>query len=273
LHKFLRMKKYKSLLIWIFAIVFTLTIAVYQKMTGPTYPVKGTITLNKKEIKYRLPRTSDSETGEKIKVEVADATVKGEFTYKRFKSNDTLTTVAMTREGEYLTAIVPPQPSAGKVQYKITLESGTDKAVLSNDWVVLRYKGAVPLFILIPHVILMFLAMLFSSRTGLEALFKGFSTYRYSFVTLVALFLGGAILGPIVQKYAFGAYWTGWPFGHDLTDNKTLVALIFWGIAFFKLSKNKYDRKWAIIAAVVLLAVYLVPHSVLGSEIDYTQVK
>ena len=35
--------------------------------------------------------------------------------------------------------------------------------------------------------------------------------------------LGGMILGPIVQKYAFGAYWTGIPFGHDLTDAKNLV--------------------------------------------------
>jgi len=273
LHKFLFMKKYKSLWIWLFAIVFTLAIAVYQKMTGPTYPVTGKVVINKNEIKYRLPRTSDSQTGEQIKIQVADTKVKGTFTYKRFKSNDTLTNIAMTRDGEYLVATVPPQPAAGKVQYKITLESGSDKNVLSDDWVVMRYKGAVPLYILLPHILLMFMAMLFSSRTGLEALFKGFSTYRYSFVTLVTLFFGGAILGPIVQKYAFDAYWTGWPFGHDLTDNKTLVALIFWGIAFFKLSKNKYDRKWAIIAALVLLAVYMVPHSVLGSEIDYTQVK
>ena len=238
-----------------------------------TYPVTGKVIINNTEIKFRLPRTSDSQTGEVVKIKVANINITGKFEFKRFKSKDTLSTVAMTRDGEYLEATIPPQPAAGKVQYKVTLELGKDKAVLSDDWVVMRYKGAVPLFILLPHILLMFLAMLFSSRAGLEALFKGFHTRSYSFVTLVTLFLGGAILGPIVQKYAFDAYWTGWPFGHDLLIIKPFVALIFWGIAFFKLSKNKYDRKWAIIAAIILLAVYLVPHSVLGSEIDYTQVK
>lgn len=267
------MKKYKSTLIWIFAILFTLGIAYYQRATGPTHPVTGKITIHNNDIRFKLPRTSDSETGEQVRIKVSDNTVKGIFEYKRYKSNDTLSSIEMTRDGEYLVATVPPQPAAGKVQYKITLESGTEKYSLTDDWVVLRYKGAVPLGVLIPHIILMFLAMLFSTRTGLEALFKGISTYRYCFVTLVTLFIGGGILGPIVQKYAFDAYWTGWPFGHDLTDNKTVVALLFWGIAFFKLSKNKLDRKWAIIAAIILLAVYLVPHSVLGSEIDYTQVK
>jgi hypothetical protein len=79
------------------------------------------------------------------------------------------------------------------------------------------------------------------------------------------------VFGPIMQEYAFGAFWTGWPFGHDLTDNKTLVALIFWIIAYFKLRKDSTNRTWPIIAAVVMLAVFFIPHSVLGSEIDYTQ--
>jgi hypothetical protein len=39
------------------------------------------------------------------------------------------------------------------------------------------------------------------------------------------------ILGPVVQYYAFGEFWTGVPFGWDLTDNKTLVAVIFWALA------------------------------------------
>jgi hypothetical protein len=87
------------------------------------------------------------------------------------------------------------------------------------------------------------------------------------------LFIGGLILGPIVQQYAFGAFWTGWPFGHDLTDNKTIIAFIFWAIALFQVMKKKPKAGiWVIVATIVMLAVYLIPHSVLGSEIDYTQI-
>ena len=265
------MKKKNSILLWVFSIIFTIGIAYWQRTTGPTYPVRGNVKINNNEIKFKLPRTSDSQTGEEIKLKITDQTVIGKFEYKRYKSHDTLTSVDMLREGDYLKAIIPPQPAAGKVSYNIILSTNSETIKLEEESVVIRYKGYVPLSVLIPHIFFMFFAMLFSTRAGLEAIYKGASTYRFTFVTFVCFFIGGGILGPIVQKYAFDAYWTGWPFGHDLTDNKTLVALIFWAIAFFKLAKDKSNRKWVVIAAIVLLTVYLVPHSVLGSEIDYTQ--
>jgi hypothetical protein len=84
------------------------------------------------------------------------------------------------------------------------------------------------------------------------------------------MLIGGLIMGPIMQKFAFGAYWTGWPFGQDLTDNKTLVAFIFWLIAFFVLRKNRQNRFWPVLAAIITLSVFVIPHSVLGSEFDYS---
>ena len=47
---------------------------------------------------------------------------------------------------------------------------------------------------------------------------------------LLLLAVGGFILGPLVQNYAFGELWTGVPFGWDLTDNKTLIACDILGI-------------------------------------------
>jgi hypothetical protein len=78
------------------------------------------------------------------------------------------------------------------------------------------------------------------------------------------------ILGPIIQYLAFGDLWTGVPFGWDLTDNKTLITLIVWGWVLWAALKAKPARVPAIVASVVTLVVYLIPHSVLGSELDYT---
>jgi hypothetical protein len=115
----------------------------------------------------------------------------------------------------------------------------------------------------------MFTAMLFSTRTGIESLAKGRQTLIYGMTTLISLLIGGLILGPIVQKLAFGEFWTGWPFGHDLTDNKTLVSFILWLIAVLRLRKHPEEKGWVLTAAVVLILVYLVPHSMFGSELDY----
>ena len=94
--------------------------------------------------------------------------------------------------------------------------------------------------------------------------------FKLAFWTTGLLFLGGMILGPIVQKYAFGEFWTGVPFGFDLTDNKTLVTMVTWIVAAWLSIKKKHSaRIWIIIAAIVLLLVYSIPHSMMGSELDY----
>lgn len=274
----------KSILWWVFAVFFTIAMASYQKRTGPTYPVSGKTTLNDKEIKYKLIRTAENDKDAEIAVNVPDTTVTGTITYKRFKSNDSLTTVPMTRRNDTLFFMMPTQPAAGKMMYEITLSSGNRQVKLNmknNDFVVMRFKGPVPLHILIPHILAMFLGLLFSTRTAIEALTGGAKTLKLALWTLGLLIVGGLILGPIVQKYAFGAYWTGWPFADgvsfnlfqmgDLTDNKTLVMVLAWVLAIFKLRKDPKNKFWPAFAAVMVLIVYLIPHSMLGSEIDHTK--
>jgi hypothetical protein len=39
------------------------------------------------------------------------------------------------------------------------------------------------------------------------------------------------------------------------------------------LFQNKSHRAWVIVASVVLMLVYMIPHSLMGSEIDFTQVE
>ncbi len=263
--------KYKNLFFWILAIVVTLTMVIYQRMTGPTQPINGKVILGGETIKYKLLRTYGGPDNAEIAIDDPTGKIEGLFTYRRFKSHDSLTTVQMSHQGGKLIASIPHQPPAGKVEYRITLIEGLNRIELSEKPVIIRFKGDVPAYILIPHILLMFLAMLFSTRTGIESIAKGTRTLKYSIWTTLFLIGGGLILGPIVQKYAFGAYWTGWPFGHDLTDNKTAIAFIFWAIAVYKLLRNREKRGWALVAAIVTTLVYLIPHSVLGSEIDYTK--
>jgi len=169
--------------------------------------------------------------------------------------------------------VIPKQPPAGKIAYNITLiDKNGEKYQLSEEPVVIRFKGDVPILILIPHVLAMFISMLLGTRTGLEAIYKRERTYRLALWTSALFFLGGIIFGPIVQKFAFGAFWTGWPLGSDLTDNKTAVAMLGWLFALWRGRDMKKGRKWFIIAAVIQLLVFLIPHSMFGSELDYTRI-
>ncbi len=142
----------------------------------------------------------------------------------------------------------------------------------AGETVILRYHGPVPLAVLIPHITVMFLAMLVGVRAGLAAVFDDPKHRTFALATLAGLTLGGLVLGPIAQKYAFGDFWTGVPFGWDLTDNKTLVMWIGWAAAGVALARRRRVSRWLVVVATVLmLTVYVVPHSVRGSALDCTR--
>ncbi len=259
----------KNLLLWSMSIIFTLLFAVYQRMTGPTYPIAGKVNVEGQEISYKLLRTWGGDEDAIIKINVSND-VDGFVEWRRYKSNDEWTKTSMTRKGESLEFNIPHQPPAGKVMYNINLIKGDKQFALQQEPTVIRFKGHVPLWIVILHVIFIFGAMLMSVRTGIEAFTRGAKAYRFTIITVVFWIIGGFVFGPIMQKYAFGAFWTGWPFGHDLTDNKSLIALVFWVLALFKLRKNQNNRWAPILATIIMIVVFLIPHSVLGSEIDHT---
>ncbi len=264
-------KTLKTILIWSFAFVFTAALAIYQRMTGPTYPVRGQVEIAGQTIKYRLIRTYDGADDAQVKIVAPDTAVKGEITLRRFKSYDTWTTAPLRRSGDTLIGYLPHQAAAGKVMYQVTLIQGANRYLLNERPAILRYKGFVPGYVLTPHIFFIFLAMVFSTLTGLVILFRMKHAYIYAWITFITLALGGMILGPIVQKFSFGEYWTGWPFGYDLTDNKSLIAFIFWTIAVIVMTIRRENRLWPLIASVVLLVIFLIPHSMLGSEIDFTK--
>lgn len=276
----------KTFIFWLLAFVITISAAIYQRATGPTYPKKMEISVNNVEYKLKLVRSLGLDEDPTVKLNINDATISSKIYYRRYLTNDEFNTVdfkfkskpidsfimnkifGMTKDEGFF-AEVPQQPAAGKIEYyfEISDQLGT-KTYLKETPVVIRFKGGVPGFILLPHILFMFIAMLFSNLSGLLAVFKVPSYRKYTIWTFVCLMVGGMILGPVVQLYAFGDLWTGIPFGWDLTDNKTLVAFLFWVLAV-AMNWKKNRPVYTVIAAVVLLLIYSIPHSMFGSQLDY----
>jgi hypothetical protein len=110
--------------------------------------------------------------------------------------------------------------------------------------------------------------MILAVRTTLEALVDG--SFRWMiWASVGSLLLGAFVLGPLVQWYAFGVWWAGIPFGYDWTDNKVLVELAFWIPAVLLNLGKRRNRSSVVLAGVVTLVVFFIPHSLFGSEYDY----
>ena len=262
----------QSLLFWILAVLITVGAGIYQKRTGPTYAINGNIHLIGKEIGYELERSHAGEGNQVVKIETRDETVSGFVEWKRFKTADEWIMVPMKYENGILSAEIPHQPPAGKLAYRVILQDAQRTVTLpEKESVVIRFRGDVPAAVLVIHVALMFIGLVISTRMGLEFFSKEPNLKKLIVWTIGLFAVGGLIFGPIVQKYAFGAYWTGWPFGGDMTDNKTAAMILLWIITAIALRKSASPKKWALAAAVLTLVVYLIPHSVLGSELDYSK--
>jgi hypothetical protein len=257
--------------LWIVAFLVTLVSAVYQRMTGPTHPVSGTVILGGQSYRLRVERSQETTADQLIKLEIPDQAVQGEVKWRRFPTNDQHETLALTRSGNFLEAALPRQPAAGKLEYQILLRKGVEQQLFPPRPAVTRFKDPQSQLVLILHILAMFTAMLLSTRAGLAAI-AGASTMGLTYLTLCFLVAGGFVLGPIMQKQAFGDWWTGIPFGFDLTDNKTLIALLAWVFAAWQVTAKKTAARWAVAgAALVTLVVFAIPHSVWGSEIRWDQ--
>ena len=266
------MKK-RRITLWIIGLLITLIAAVYQKMTGPTYPKKAEITLNGYEYNLNLLRSHGGEDDATIAFNV-DANIKSDLFWKPFPPNkeDVWTSENFKQENKdgknILTATLPHQPPAGKLMYYISFTDNNGiQELYKEEPIVIRFKGAVPPYVLIPHIIFIFFAMFLANVTGLFAAFKIPQFKRYTGITLILMLLGGMILGPIVQKFAFLEYWTGVPYGWDLTDNKLLIAFLAWLIAFL-FNMKKENRLSVIIASLVTIVIFSIPHSMYGSELN-----
>jgi hypothetical protein len=255
-------------LYWTLAVIITFAAIIYQRRTGPTYDKKVSATIENVVYNFKLIRSHGGESDCKIQIAVPDPEVTGKMMFKLYPTKNDWTIVDFMREGENLIAFLPKLPPAGKYEYKVSLfKNNTEYALNKSEPVIIRFKGHVPGFVLIPHIIFMFFAMFLGNVAGIMAIFKHSKFRFYGTLTVIFLFIGGMILGPIVQKFAFGEFWAGVPFAWDLTDNKTLISFLFWGLAWV-MNRKKERPVYTIVASIVMILVYSIPHSMHGSQLD-----
>ncbi len=266
----------KAALLFLLALLLPLATAYYQRRTGPTRPEPFSYEMAGRRYSGKLLRTHVSTGDARIAVP-APGDAEGRILYRRFGTGEPFSTIRMEVEDGALAGDLPVQPPEGKLDYHVRLRCGGREVRLpegESDHVTIRFKGPVPVWVLAPHILFMFLSLLLGLRAGLGAIFDPRGLAKYLGATFAFLTVGGMMLGPIVQKYAFGELWTGWPKGMDLTDNKTLIMWLGWGVAggVMLLCRRRWPgaaRIAVLLATTLMIAMYLVPHSFRGSSLNY----
>lgn len=145
--------------------------------------------------------------------------------------------------GDYFGAI-PSQKRGTEIEYYIEARGGRDLVVrvpkdVEAPGFKFVYKGVPNQALVVAHVVLLFVALLVFLLCGYLA-FRALrhrkviiDIPRLGFLGTVIFFISSFPLGMIVGYQTYGKIWTGFPVGNDLTDNKSLVVLLYWAAASF----------------------------------------
>jgi hypothetical protein len=192
--------------------------------------------------------------------------------------------------GNIFIASLPLQPKATKAWYFLEAvsqrEEGDVKLTLpekgSGDFapLLLKYEGEVPPMIIFLHIVCVFGAIFFSGLALLSAvdIKRGKETLKkavkFPLATFVLLFLGFVPFGIAMNYFAFGATWEAFPFGWDVTDNKSQILLLVWLFTLFlakgtllgkgesrNLVSDRGFATWVMISFIVGVLIFGVPHS------------
>ena len=92
-----------KILFWFLAFIITAAVAIYQRTTGPTYPVSGEILIDNEKINYTFSRSHGGEANHPVQIIITNENLKGILYWKRFKTDDDWKKVEMHSSQESVT--------------------------------------------------------------------------------------------------------------------------------------------------------------------------
>ncbi len=182
-------------------------------------------------------------------------------------------------------ACLPPMEKGTTFTYWIAVTNVEQTKVRvpadNGKFGILKYKGTASTVVIVAHVVFMFAAFFFMVMSALFAIdiLRGRedkkNAVRAARWALAASFIGGWPLGFILNYQTFGTLWEGFPFGYDVTDNKTQVIFVLWLVSLLLAwgsfigkgeEKDRLGRRSFAIAVIacflVSLALFILPHSI-----------
>ena len=128
-------------LLWVLAFILTLALAVFQRLTGPTYPLTGKEALRGIEIHYKMLRSYMELQPLPVQIKAPDG-VTAWLNFKRYKTPDEWTEMEMKRQGDFLVGEITGQPAAGKIEYSIRMQVNGENILLNKGRsIVARFRG------------------------------------------------------------------------------------------------------------------------------------
>jgi hypothetical protein len=250
---------------WALALVLSLAGLFAQRLLSSELPLVVLLGEEGRPVTTELARVHVGPGGQRLSVQGVEADWTGVLIWRPSGGEGDFTRTPLRNLGSLITGEIPAHTRGARVEYRLELETpGGLLRLPEHGTVVTRFRGAAPFWVSLSHIVLIALALLLAMRAGLEALALGEHALGFAVGALLTFLSGGLIVGPLMKHHAYGLLWTGPPIGLDSTDTKTLIVAIAWLLPLLLRARGRRVRRWIILAALLSLAAFLIPHSTFG---------
>ncbi len=163
---------------------------------------------------------------------------------------------------------LPPLDRGWSYRYALVADGGGARFRIPPEGELrARFEGPVSSVLIVAHVVPTLASGVFlfvAVQAALRGLLGTCPLQRHRVWVLLAvlLFATGAIgVGVIVSDRALGAAWGGWPAGHDVTDTKSELIVVYWvGLLVCTVRKPRASAVGTLVGTIGTMVLYLLPH-------------
>ncbi len=249
----------QSLILWISAFAISFLFAFGNRMISPEYPVTRSFGINMKRVTYKFEKVYRGKDDYKIVVGTDTDSLNGSILWKVKNSNSGWNSASMKFSGNTLTGKIPHQPPSTLVDYRVKVWKGNNIFYLPpGGKITLKYFSSVPSSIMGFYYLTLYLALIFSVRTGLDYFNENQKIKKLALFTIMIWIANVIVFNPVKHSYELSTRIgsTILPIT-DLFDIRHLILLIIWILGIILIFNLKNYKTWAAIAGAATLIAFL----------------
>jgi hypothetical protein len=249
----------QSIILWLGAFVIAFLFAFWNRFSSSEYPITGSFGINMKSVTFKFDKVYRGSDGYKIIIKTDADSLNGRILWRKKTSNSGWNTEPMNFSEKTLSGEIPHQPPSTLIDYKVKVWKGENVHYLPQTGkVTLKYLGNVPPSIMGFYFLTLYLALLFSVRTGLDYFNENQKIKKLSLFTVMIWIANVMVFNPVKRSYELSTRIgsTILPI-KELFDFRHLLLLIIWILGIVLIFNLKNYKIWAGITAGAILIAFL----------------
>jgi hypothetical protein len=192
----------QSIILWIGAFVIAFLFGFANRIASPEFPVTGSAAIARENAGFKFDRIYRGNDSYRVIVGTDSDSLTGEILWRKKDTASAWNKSPMHFTGKSLTGEIQHQPPRTLIEYKVKIsKDNISQYIPKSGNVDLKFLAAVPDSIMGFYFFTLFLALIFSARTGLEYFNQNEKIKKLSLFTIMIWISNVMVFNPVKRSY------------------------------------------------------------------------